>query len=99
MDKPRDTYKYRLKIGNKVVYIGHTSDLKRSEAQHQQEFPGSHIEQIGPKTTLDNVLCWVRQELNKRRFEPEELKNLSARTRSQLSQSKDRILSVLDKRR
>jgi len=99
VDKSRDTYKYQLKIGRKVVHIGHTSDLKRREAQHQQEFPGSKIYKIGRQITRDVALRWERQQLNKRKFEPKELKNLSAKIRSQLSERKDRILSVLDKRR
>jgi predicted GIY-YIG superfamily endonuclease len=33
----RDTYKYELKDGKKVVYVGITNDPERREAQHRQE--------------------------------------------------------------
>ncbi|GHU63704.1 hypothetical protein FACS1894123_07010 [Bacteroidia bacterium] len=34
---PRDTYKYELKNGNKVEYVGITNDPERREAQYRQE--------------------------------------------------------------
>ena len=33
----RDTHKYELTRGNRVVYVGTTKDPKRSEAEHRQE--------------------------------------------------------------
>ena len=38
MGKPRDTYKYLYKIGNKIVHGGITNDLERREraADHLQ---------------------------------------------------------------
>lgn len=33
----RDTYKYELRNGNKVVYVGITNDLGRREAEHRNE--------------------------------------------------------------
>lgn len=33
----RDTYKYELHNGNKVVYVGITNDLERREAEHRNE--------------------------------------------------------------
>ncbi len=33
----RDTYKYELRDGNRVVYVGITNDLERREAEHRAE--------------------------------------------------------------
>ncbi|MCY3883195.1 MAG: hypothetical protein OXG61_13885 [Chloroflexi bacterium] len=41
----RDTYKYHLKKGNKVVHRGITNDLDRHQTEHQAQFPGAKIEQ------------------------------------------------------
>ena len=57
----RDTYKYHLKQGKKVVHRGITYDLNRREAQHQEQFLGSRIEQVGRLTTREAALKWERQ--------------------------------------
>ena len=57
----RDTYKYHLKKGNKVVHRGITNDLDRRQAEHQAQFPGAKIEQIGRRTTRDAALKWERE--------------------------------------
>ena len=54
----RDTYKYHLILGHKIVHRSITYDLERREAVHQQEFPGSRIVQIGRKTTRQAGLKW-----------------------------------------
>ena len=61
MAKERDTYKYQLKDSKKVVHRGITYDLERREAEHQQQFPGSRIEQVGRRTTRESALKWERQ--------------------------------------
>lgn len=33
----RNTYKYELRNGNKVVYVGITNDLGRREAEHRNK--------------------------------------------------------------
>lgn len=60
MAKQRDTYKYHLKQGKKVVHRGVTYDLERREAQHQEKFPNSNIEQVGRRTSRDAALKWER---------------------------------------
>lgn len=57
----RDTHKYHLKQGKKVVHRGITNDLERREVEHQEQFPGSHIELVGRKTTRDAALKWERE--------------------------------------
>ncbi len=56
----RDTYKYHLKIGNKIVHRGITDDLDRREAEHQQKWPNSHIKQVGRRTTEEAARKWEK---------------------------------------
>lgn len=63
----KDTYKYQLKVGGKIVYRGVTNDLTRREQEHKATWPGSQIKQIGRKTTRDAALKWER-EGGKRRY-------------------------------
>ena len=57
----RDTQKYQVKQGRKVVHRGITYDLARREAEHQQDYPGSRIEQVGRRTTREAALKWERE--------------------------------------
>ena len=57
----RDTYKYHLKQGNKVVHRGITNNLDRREGEHQQNYPGSSIQKIGRRTTRAAALQWERE--------------------------------------
>lgn len=65
---PRDTAKYQLRQGRKVVHEGKTAqDLADREAQHQVEYPNSKISQVGRRTTDKAASEWEksrpRQEL------------------------------------
>lgn len=60
LHKEKNTYKYQLKIGKKVILRSIAYDLNRREAEHQDEFPGSRVEQIGRKTTRKAALKWER---------------------------------------
>ena len=57
----RDTYKYHLKKGGKVVHRGITNDLNRREAEHQKEFPGTTLRQVERRVTRESALKWERQ--------------------------------------
>jgi predicted GIY-YIG superfamily endonuclease len=57
-DKPRDTYKYQFKVGNKIMHGGITDDLERREIEHQKEWPKGHIAQVGRKTTEEAAKEW-----------------------------------------
>lgn len=57
----RDTYKYHTKKGQKTVHRGITYDLERREAEHQQDYPGSSIKQVGRRTTREAALKWERE--------------------------------------
>lgn len=56
----RDTYKYHLKDGNKVIYRGVTIDLEQREKEHQKISPGSRIMQVGRRTTKAAALKWEK---------------------------------------
>ncbi len=62
MGKPRDTYKYHFKDGNKILHSGITNDLDRREDEHQQTWPGGHIKQVGHKTTEDGAREWEEDQ-------------------------------------
>ena len=61
MPSQRDTYKYHVKEGKKVVHRGVTNDLIRRETEHKERFPDSHIEQIGRRTSREAALKWERE--------------------------------------
>ena len=54
----RDTYKYHLKDGGKVVHRGITNNLDRREGEHQHKFPGTSIEQVGRRVNRESALKW-----------------------------------------
>ncbi|MFQ5842918.1 MAG: hypothetical protein ACE5I8_10820 [Thermodesulfobacteriota bacterium] len=62
MPKPRDTYKYHFKKGNKIVHRGITDDLDRREQEHRQKWPKGHIKQVGRKTTEDAAREWEENQ-------------------------------------
>ena len=57
-----DTYKYRFKVEEVVVYCGVTNDLKRRESEHRSRWPNGTIEQVGRRTTRAGALEWLRQQ-------------------------------------
>lgn len=57
-EQEKDTYKYQLMIGKKVILRSITYDLARREVEHQEEFPGSRVKQIGRRTTRKAALIW-----------------------------------------
>ncbi len=61
MAKERNTYKYHLKLGSKIIDRSITDNLVRREASHQEEFPGSRVVQVGRRTTRQAALEWERR--------------------------------------
>ena len=57
----RDTFKYHLKLGNRVVHRGITNDLERRAREHQGEHAGTTITQVGRRTTREAALQWERE--------------------------------------
>ncbi len=62
MGSKRDTYKYVVKRGNKVLDGGITKDLERREQERRQEYPGSHITKVGIRTTEEGARKWEKEE-------------------------------------
>ncbi len=62
MVKPRNTFKYQFKVGNKIVHGGITNDLGRREQEHQQKWPSGHIKQVGHRTTEDAASDWEKEK-------------------------------------
>ena len=59
MGMERNTAKYHLKRGNKIVHRGVTDrPLEEREREHQQQFPGAKITQVGRRTTREKALEW-----------------------------------------
>jgi hypothetical protein len=61
MSNPRDTIKYHVKIGNRVVDGGITNDRERREKERQREIPGSHLAQVGRRTTKEAGREWEKR--------------------------------------
>ena len=52
----RNTYKYHLKRGNKIIRSGITNDLDRREDEHQREYgEGVHVKKVGRATTREDA--------------------------------------------
>ena len=61
MGRPRTTYKYHFKEGNKILHRGITNDLDRREGEHLRSLGAGHITQVGRRTTRQAALGWERQ--------------------------------------
>jgi len=61
MKKPRDTYKYHVKVGRKIIYRGITKDIERRGAEHKSRRPNSRIVKVGQRTTRERALEWERR--------------------------------------
>lgn len=54
----RNTYKYELTRGNRVVYVGITNDPSRREAEHRQDKDFTTMRIVGHPSTLDGASQW-----------------------------------------
>ena len=63
MSRKRDTHKYVWKDGNEILSYGITDDIERREKEHQRQKPGSHLRQVGNRTTEDAARNWEKQKL------------------------------------
>jgi len=64
MAQKRDTYKYELKQGNKVVYVGITDDPGRREQEHRndgKQFTSMTI--VGNASTRQGASAWEEQRI------------------------------------
>ena len=60
----RNTYKYELKQGNKVVYVGISKNPERREAEHRQDKDFGKMVIVGNKSTPE-----CAKQLEDRRIE------------------------------
>ena len=59
----RDTFKYHLKRGNKIIRSGITNDLDRREDEHQREFGEDvHVIKVGRATTRESAKDWEKEQ-------------------------------------
>ncbi len=58
---PRNTTRYTLRKGNKVLYRGITNDPKRRAAEHKQAGKSGTMRTEGPKVTRESALEWERR--------------------------------------
>lgn len=61
VSKARDTYKYHVTVGRKIIYRGITKDLERRGSEHKARWPSSRIVQVGRRTTHDRASDWERR--------------------------------------
>lgn len=55
----RDTFKYELRRGNRVVYVGITNNLERRENEHRNEgMDFTSMTKVGHITTRDAAEAW-----------------------------------------
>ena len=59
----RNTYKYELKRGNKVVYAGITNNPARREAEHRQDKSFDKMQVIGRASSREGVEKWEASRL------------------------------------
>ena len=55
----RDTYKYELRDGRRIVYVGITNDIERREAEHRAEGMNfTRMTKVGNITTRNAAEDW-----------------------------------------
>ena len=76
--EPKTTYKYHLKNeANRTIHRDITTDLVRREKEHQVRWPGSHIIQIGRRTTVGQAQKWLKMGGGLSSVSPSSPKHLS----------------------
>ncbi len=59
----RDTYKYHLKRGNKILHSGITNDLDRREKEHKSDYGKDvHVQKVGNRTTKEGAKEWEKEQ-------------------------------------
>lgn len=58
----RNTYKYELTKGNKVVYVGITNNPERREAEHRQNKNFDKMKIVGNVSTLDGASLYEQPQ-------------------------------------
>ncbi len=58
----RDTYKYQVRVGRKIVHGGITNDLERRAEEHQQKWPKAKLSKVGRRTTEKAARQWEKDK-------------------------------------
>ena len=65
MAQNRDTSKYVLHQGKKIVYIGITNNLERRTAEHEREgMKFTSVEKVGNQTTREAAENWETSRIH-----------------------------------
>ena len=64
--RKRDTTRYDILRGRKIVHTGITTDPERREKDHQRKFgPNARLRPFGPKVTRETALKWEAEQRKK----------------------------------
>lgn len=58
---PKDTYKYHLKDGRRIVFRGITKNINHAAQEIEKNHPNARIKRIGRRTTHDAAIKWRRE--------------------------------------
>ena len=62
MTRERDTNRYHVKRGNKILHRGITNDLCRRYGEHRRRYGQDVcIVKVGPAVTRESALRWERE--------------------------------------
>ncbi len=67
MAEKRDTTRYTLRNGQKIVYIGVTNKPERREGEHEQDKNFGQMRKEGPKVSKESALEWEQEALERYR--------------------------------
>ncbi len=63
IEPKRDTYKYQLKQGDKIIRNGITNDLHRREKELQRDYGKDvYVHQVGRRTTREDAREWEKKK-------------------------------------
>lgn len=69
MARKRNYYRYYLKKGNEILYVGITKEPNQREEQHRIEGKRfSHLKKIGPTVSKETAEEWEAETLKKHRW-------------------------------
>ena len=60
--KKRDTFKYQVRVGRKIVHGGITKDPERRQEEHRDEWPNAKLTTVGRRTTEEGARKWEEEK-------------------------------------
>lgn len=60
--KKRDTFKYQVRVGRKIVHGGTTKDPERRQEEHRQDWPNAKLTTVGRRTTEEGARKWEEEK-------------------------------------